>query len=115
MTKFFKSTVFMCVLSCGLCWGVTGTAQTAPQTAPQITPTSSSATVFTEAEVKKVDLSTGKVTLRHGEIKSLDMPPMTMVFTVKDKALLQGVAAGDQVRFVVVSENGKLVITELLK
>jgi Cu(I)/Ag(I) efflux system protein CusF len=111
MTKFFKSTVFMCVLSCGLCWGVTGTAQTALQNAP----TSSSATVFTEAEVKKVDLSTGKVTLRHGEIKSLDMPPMTMVFTVKDKALLQGVAAGDQVRFVVVSENGKLVITELLK
>lgn len=111
MTKFFKSTVFMCVLSCGLCWGVTGTAQTAPQNAQ----TSSSATVFTEAEVKKVDLSTGKVTLRHGEIKSLDMPPMTMVFTVKDKALLQGVAAGDQVRFVVVSENGKLVITELLK
>lgn len=111
MTKFFKSTVFMCVLSCGLCWGVTGSAQTAPQNAQ----TSSSATVFTEAEVKKVDLSTGKVTLRHGEIKSLDMPPMTMVFTVKDKALLQGVAAGDQVRFVVVSENGKLVITELLK
>ncbi len=111
MTKFFKSTVFTFVLSCSLGWGVTGTAQTAPQSAQ----TSSTAAAFTEGEVKKVDLSTGKVTLRHAEIKSLDMPPMTMVFTVKDKALLQGVAAGDQVRFVVVSENGKLVITELLK
>ena len=111
MMKFLKPTLSVLVLCGGLSCGMTGMAQTAPQT-PQ---TRSSAAAFTEAEVKKVDLSTGKVTLRHGAIKSLDMPPMTMVFTVKDKALLQGLAVGDQVRFVVVSENGKLVITELLK
>ena len=70
---------------------------------------------FSDGEVRRVDAENGKVTIKHGEIPHLDMPGMTMVFTVKDKALLQGVAVGDQVRFVVVSESGKLVITELLK
>ena len=55
--------------------------------------------VLTEALVRKVDRATGKITLKHGEIKNLDMPPMTMVFTAKDKALLEGVKAGDKVRF----------------
>ena len=53
----------------------------------------------TEAEVRKVDKSTGKITLKHGEIRNLDMPPMTMVFGVTDKALLDKVKAGDKVRF----------------
>ena len=43
---------------------------------------------MTEGEVRKVDAAAGKITLKHGEIKSLDMPPMTMVFRVKDPALL---------------------------
>jgi len=54
---------------------------------------------LTEAEVRKVNLATGKITLRHGEIKNLDMPPMTMVFTARDKALLKDLKAGDKVRF----------------
>jgi Cu(I)/Ag(I) efflux system periplasmic protein CusF len=52
-----------------------------------------------DGEVRKVDKSRGKITLKHGEIKNLDMPPMTMVFGVKDKALLDKVKAGDKVRF----------------
>ena len=43
--------------------------------------------------MRKVDKAGGKLTLKHGEIKSLDMPPMTMVFEVKDKALLDTVVA----------------------
>ena len=54
---------------------------------------------LTEGEVRKVNLATGKITLRHGEIKNLDMPPMTMVFTARDKALLKDLKAGDKVRF----------------
>jgi Cu(I)/Ag(I) efflux system protein CusF len=46
-----------------------------------------------------VTLSTGKITLKHGEIRNLDMPPMTMVFTVRDKAMLKDIKAGDKVRF----------------
>jgi len=51
---------------------------------------------FTEAEVRKVDKPAAKLTLRHGEIKSLDMPAMTMVFGVKDPALLDAVKSGDK-------------------
>ncbi len=54
---------------------------------------------LSDAEVRRVDLDTKKITLRHGPIPNLDMPPMTMVFQVKDPALLQGIKAGDKVRF----------------
>lgn len=50
-----------------------------------------------EAEVRRIDQNAGKITLRHGNIPNLDMPPMTMVFQVEEKALLEGVAVGDQV------------------
>jgi Cu(I)/Ag(I) efflux system periplasmic protein CusF len=68
---------------------------------------------MTSAEVRKVDVAQGKVTLKHGEIKNLDMPPMTMVFTVKDKAMLNGVKAGDKVRFKAAKENGKMTVVEM--
>jgi Cu/Ag efflux protein CusF len=57
------------------------------------------AAMMSDAEVRKVDMAQGKVTLKHGEIKNLDMPPMTMVFSVKEKAMLKGVKAGDKVKF----------------
>jgi Cu(I)/Ag(I) efflux system periplasmic protein CusF len=49
-----------------------------------------------DAEVRRVDAGAGKVTLRHGDIPNLDMPPMTMVFQVGDPGLLEGVAVGDR-------------------
>ncbi len=51
------------------------------------------------AEVKKVDMDAKKITLKHGEIKSLDMTPMTMVFQVKDVKLIENIKAGDKVKF----------------
>ncbi|MFO1336166.1 MAG: copper-binding protein [Piscinibacter sp.] len=68
---------------------------------------------LTDGEVRKVDKAAGKLTLKHGEIRNLEMPPMTMIFVVKDKALLDRVKAGDKVRFKAVSEGGRIVITEL--
>ena len=71
---------------------------------------------LTEAEVRKVDQANGKITLRHGEIKNLDMPPMTMVFGVKDKALLAGVKSGDKVKFAADKDaQGNIVVTSLQK
>jgi Cu(I)/Ag(I) efflux system periplasmic protein CusF len=68
---------------------------------------------MSEGEVRKVDLAQGKVTLKHGEIRNLDMPPMTMVFGVKDKAMLDGVKPGDKVRFKATSEGGKMTVVEM--
>jgi Cu(I)/Ag(I) efflux system periplasmic protein CusF len=69
---------------------------------------------MTDGEVKKVDQEAGKVTIKHGEIKHLAMPGMTMVFTAKDKRLLTKVKPGDKVRFMVMNEGGKMVITDIL-
>ncbi len=68
---------------------------------------------MTEGEVRKVDKGAGKITLKHGEIKNLDMPPMTMVFGVKDPALLDLVKPGDKVLFKAVNEAGKFTISGL--
>jgi Cu(I)/Ag(I) efflux system periplasmic protein CusF len=54
---------------------------------------------MTDAEVRKIDKAANKITLKHGEIKNLDMPPMTMVFQAKDPALLERVREGDKVKF----------------
>ena len=66
-----------------------------------------------DAEVRKIDQAAGKITLKHGEIKNLNMPPMTMVFGVRDKALLNRVAVGAKVRFTAVMDQGQMVVTDL--
>ena len=71
------------------------------------------ATDMTDGEVRKVDLEQGKVTLRHEEIKDLDMPRMTMVFVVKDKAQLAQLKLGDKVKFRAVNESGKFTVTDI--
>ncbi|NMM15112.1 MAG: copper-binding protein [Rhodoferax sp.] len=71
------------------------------------------ATDMTDAEVRKVDLETQKITLKHGEIKNLGMPPMTMVFRVKDPALLTAVKAGDKVKFSADRVNGVFTVLTL--
>lgn len=68
---------------------------------------------MSDAEVRRIDRDAGKVTLRHGPIPNLDMPPMTMVFVAKDKALLDGLKAGDKVRFRAVEDRGTYVVTTI--
>src|SRR5262245_34778281 len=55
---------------------------------------------MSEGEVRKVDKEGKKITLKHGPLKNLDMPPMTMAFQVTDPAMLDKVKVGDKVRFV---------------
>jgi Cu(I)/Ag(I) efflux system periplasmic protein CusF len=68
---------------------------------------------LTQAEVRKVDKDNRKITLKHEAIKSLDMPPMTMVFQVSDPALLDQVKSGDKVRFAAIEEAGRYTVTEI--
>ena len=68
---------------------------------------------MTSAEVRKVDKGAQKITLKHEEIKSLDMPPMTMVFRVKDPAMLDKVRAGDKVKFAAEDQGGTITVTKI--
>lgn len=66
-----------------------------------------------DGEIRRVDRSAAKLTIRHGEIPGLDMPPMTMVFQVKDASLIDKVKAGDRVRFRVEKSGVTYVVTEI--
>jgi Cu(I)/Ag(I) efflux system periplasmic protein CusF len=68
---------------------------------------------MTDGEVRKIDKDTKKITLKHAEIKSLDMPAMTMVFQVKNPALLDAVKPGDKVKFAVEMVGTAMVVTEI--
>lgn len=68
---------------------------------------------FTNGTVKKLDAKTKKVTLIHEELKNLEMPGMTMVFEVKDDAVLAKLKEGAKVQFVAERVNGKLTVTQV--
>jgi len=66
-----------------------------------------------DGEIRKVDKDAKKITIKHGEIKSIDMPPMTMVFQVKDSALLDKVKAGDKIKFAADKVGGTYTVNQL--
>ena len=69
--------------------------------------------VMTAGEITRVDKRGGKLTIRHEEIKNLDMPAMTMVFALKNPDDGASLKAGDKVRFHVEAVNGALLITQI--
>ena len=72
-----------------------------------------SAADMTDGDIRKVDKENKKITIKHGDIKNLDMPGMTMVFQVQDPVMLERVKAGDKVKFVVEKAAGAIVITDI--
>ena len=68
---------------------------------------------LSEGEVRRIDKSAKKITLRHGPLVNLDMPAMTMVFQVKDEAVLDQVKVGDKVGFVAEKIAGAYVVTRI--
>ena len=68
---------------------------------------------MTKGEIKKIDKENGKITIKHGEIKNLDMPPMTMVFRVQNPALLDAAKAGDKINFAAEKINGNFTVTKI--
>lgn len=94
-------------------------AQTASgNDSPSVQPSSPAASAsvnapLTEGEVRKVDKEQGKITLRHGPIANLDMGAMTMVFRVKDPAVLDRFKAGDKVLFAAERADGAIVLTQI--
>jgi Cu/Ag efflux protein CusF len=80
-----------------------------------VAPPSLASSHLADGQVTKIDQSAGKITLRHGPIKSLDMDSMNMVFRVQDPALLKGIKVGDKVKFEADRVNGQLTVTKIQK
>ena len=68
---------------------------------------------LSEGEIRKVDKSAKKITIKHGPLINLDMPAMTMVFQVKDPKMLEQVKAGDKVKFEAQNLGGALTVTRI--
>ena len=81
--------------------------------APTAATSSDAKAVLTAGEVTRVDARSGKLTIRHEEIKNLDMPPMTMVFALAESAKPAEFKAGDKVLFRAEEKEGALIITRI--
>lgn len=77
-------------------------AQTVAQAAP-----------LSDGEVRKTDQASGKLTIKHGPLENLGMPAMTMIFRVKDAAMLEQVKPGDRIKFLAEKINGAITVTTL--
>ena len=71
------------------------------------------AAALADGEVRKVDKDAKKITIKHGPLANLDMPAMTMVFQVKDPAMLDKVKAGDRVKFQAEKLGGAFTLTQI--
>ena len=113
--KTSSTTLGAALLAATFLLGPGAMAQAASGAAPVAPPNAAAAesAALTDAEVRKVDKENRKITLRHGEIRDLDMPAMTMVFQVRDPALLDAVKAGDKVRFRAERAQGSFWVTAL--
>lgn len=96
------------VLTTPMAWGTTHQATRPPSQAP-----SAAIADMSEGVVRKIDKDAGKITLKHGELKNLQMPAMSMVFRVKDPAMLEQVKVGDQVSFVAEKVGGQFTLTRI--
>ncbi len=71
------------------------------------------AAALSDGEIRKIDKEAKKLTIRHGPLANLDMPPMTMVFQVKDPAMLEQVKVGDKIRFQADKVGGAYTVTRI--
>jgi Cu(I)/Ag(I) efflux system periplasmic protein CusF len=115
---FWKDSVmvrFIAITACVAALVAPVTAQTSKEqdmraTAP---PANQAVAPMSEGEVRKVDKDGGKLTIKHGPLANLDMPGMTMVFRVKDPAMLNQVKEGDKIKFVADRVNGAITVIQL--
>jgi Cu/Ag efflux protein CusF len=110
-TAFMKKAALVPLLALALCGPALG--DEAKQKKADPAKSASQAAPMAEGEVRRVDKDAKKITLKHGPLQKLDMPPMTMVFQVGDAKLLEGLKAGDKVMFQAEKINGRLFVTEI--
>jgi len=84
-----------------------------PLHAEPMTPPTAQASAMSEGVVRKIDAANAKITLRHGPLANLNMPPMTMVFRAQPPGLLSGIKVGDKVKFHAEDINGSFTVTAI--
>lgn len=93
--------------------GVSGNAQSEEKQGDAGIQQSLTSAEMTDGVIRKVDKNNNKITIKHGEIRNLDMPGMTMVFQVKQLELLDKVQAGDKVKFRAEKSGSAFVVTDI--
>ncbi len=112
--KLIKTTPFAVLVLLVALPFTAGALTPAPKPSAAISTTAAANAVpMVSGEVKKVDKDAGKLTIKHGPITNLAMPAMTMMFRVKDAAMLGQVKPGDKVRFMVERASGALTVSEI--
>ena len=101
--------VFVVAISLGLPLSASAAADLLNQADAQTAP----AATLVDGEVRKVNKDAGKVTIKHGPLTNLGMPAMTMVFRVKDPAMLDQMKEGDKINFVADKVNGAFTVIEV--
>lgn len=81
----------------------------------QAKPAAAASAALTDGEVRKIDKAAGKITIKHGPMSKFDMPPMTMAYRVKDKAMLEQLKPGDKIKFDVDGVGGEFTVLRLEK
>jgi len=107
MHQLYKAAAGVLAVAMLAGWAATPVHAQPAQAAAQASATAS-------GEVRRVNPGEGKVTIKHGEIKALDLPAMTLVYRA-DPALLAGIQPGDSVRFTATRQGGNYVITQISK
>lgn len=102
-------------LTSGQAYSQTGHAHHSPQSTQAAASPPVSGAHHSAGVVRRVNAATGTVTIAHGPLTHLDMPPMTMGFQVAGNASLDGLSTGDKVRFVAGKEGSRLVVTWIEK
>ena len=110
-SSFSAIAIASTVFTVGTAWA--GGEHKHGQDAPKAAVVAQAGAEMTEGEVRKVDKEAKKITLKHGELKNLGMPGMTMVFQVKDPAMLEQVKAGDKVRFIAEKSEAGFTVTSI--
>ncbi len=103
------------ILGAGLAFQASADGTHHPQTETTPVAAAALAAALTEGEVRKVDKAAGKVTIKHGPMPKFDMPGMTMVYRLKDKAMLEQLKPGDKIKFDADGVGGAFTVTRLEK
>ena len=113
--KNFKALLIAATMLTGAAAAYAGSHAGAPMTGSEMKkpPAAAAAADMAEGEVRKIDKESKKITLKHGPIKNLDMPGMTMVFQVKDAAMLDSLKTGDKIRFKAEQMGSAIVVTDI--